>query len=203
MGAACGAGKPVLRLWLATMVPLAIALLLLHALLYHPADIRIWGEPRLSRLGLELAARTWGRISFLLASSLLVLVTTHPSQILKALDAAGFSPGLSYLIASPLLIANSFMEKARAIRDAQQARGLRIEGAPWSRLKTLPSVLVPLVVLGLDDAHYRSSSLTARAFRALRRRTVIDPPRDSRYGRMVRWLLLAAAVLQGGLALWH
>ena len=196
-------GKRIVRLWLATIGPLTVALLILHGFLLHPANITIFGRLLVSRPGLELVARTSGRISFLLTSSLLVLVTTHPSQILKALDAKGFSPGLSYLIASPLLIADLFAEKAQAIWDAQQARGLKIEGAPWSRLKTLPSMLIPLVVLGLDEAHHRSYALNARAFRALPRRTVIDAPQDSRNGRWVRMFLLAAAILQGGFALWR
>ena len=106
-----GGGKRIVRLWLATIAPLTFALLMLHGFLLHPADIIILGRLRLSRPGLELAAGTSGRISFLLASSLMVLVTTHPSQILKALDAKGFSPGLSYLIASPLLIADLFCRK--------------------------------------------------------------------------------------------
>ena len=203
VGALSGIGRSLLRLWSATVAPLVVALVILHGWLLHAPDMTVWGALRWSRVGLEAAARTSGRISLLLASSLLMLVTTHPSQMVKALDAEGVSPGLSYLIASPLLLVESFAEKAHAIRDAQRARGLAIEGPLWKHPTTLVAVLVPLVVFGLDDAHRRSAALTGRAFRALSRRTVLGCPSDSRHGPLVRWLLLAAAVLQGGLALWH
>jgi len=198
-----GEGKRIARFWLVTIFPLAIALSVLHGFLLQAPDVNILGRLQVSRQGLVIAAGILGRIGFLLISSLLVLVTTHPSQILKALDAKGFPPGFSYLIASPLLIADLFVEKARAIRDSQQARGLKIDGAPWTRIRTLPSMLIPLVVVGLDEAHNRSYALTARAFRALPRRTVVDPPRDRRYERWLRFFLLTAAILQGGLALWR
>jgi energy-coupling factor transport system permease protein len=202
LGVAIGAGKRVPQLWLATLVPLALALPILHGVLLHPADVHIFGVPA-SRAGLQVAAAVVGRISFLIAASLLFLATTHPAQLLKALDAAGFPPGLSYLVASPLLIANLFGARAREIRDAQQARGLAMDGSVWSRMKTLPSVLVPLVVMGLDEAQHRSSALSGRGFRALPRRTVLDAPVTSPLDHWLRASYIAAALLQGGFALWH
>lgn len=192
-----------MRFWLVTLFPLAAALFVLHGFLLHSPDMTLIGRLAVSCEGMQFTARILGRIGFLLAASLAVLVTTHPSQILKALDAKGLPPGFSYLVASPLLIADLFVEKAHAIRDSQQARGLNIEGSLWTRIRTLPSMLIPLVVIGLDEVHSRSAALTGRAFLALHGRTVIDPPRDRRYDRWLRRFFLAAAIVQVGLALWH
>jgi energy-coupling factor transport system permease protein len=202
LSVAIGAGRRVPQLWFATLVPLAVALPILHGLLLHPVDMHLFGLPA-SRVGLLSAIAIIGRLSFLMAASLLFLATTHPAQLLKAMDAAGFPPGLSYLIASPLLIAKMFAARAAEIRDAQQARGVAMDGSVWSRLKTLPSILVPLVVMGLDEAQSRSSALSARAFRALPRRTVLDAPAVSPQDKWLRAFFIVAALLQGGFALWH
>jgi energy-coupling factor transport system permease protein len=201
-GADIGGGKRVAQLWFATLAPLALALIILHGLMLRPADMHVFGVS-VSRAGLEGAATIVGRISFLIAATLLFLATTHPAQLLKALDAAGFSPGFSYLIASPLLTARMFGARAAEIRDAQKARGLEMDGSMWSRIKTLPSVLVPLVVMGLDEAQNRSSALSARAFRALPRRIVLDPPAASPLDIWLRAFFILAALLEGGYALWH
>jgi hypothetical protein len=67
----------------------------------------------------------------------------------------------------------------------------------------LPTLLVPLVTLGLMDNQSRSAALTGRAFRALPYRTVLNSPPHQPYGPTLRRILLVATVLQGGLAIWR
>lgn len=155
-----------------------------------------------SSQGLLESASLIARVGFALGVFLLFLSTTHPSAFLKALDAKKVSPGLSYVIASPLLLIDLFVERARSIQEAQQTRGLSLDQSVISRLLALPTLLVPLITLGLMNNQSRSASLTGRAFRALPYRTVLNPPADQPYGPALRRILLAATVLQGGLAIW-
>jgi len=202
LGLRLNSGITWLRRWLLTLTPLALSLFIIHAFFLHPPDLKWAGFLPLSRQGLREAISLIARIGFTLGVFLLFLTTTHPSTLLKALDARRVSPGLSYLIASPLLLMDLFAERARSIQAAQQTRGLSLDQSAIARLLALPTLLVPLVTLGLMDNQSRSAALTGRAFRALPYRTVLNPPPDQSYGPTLRRILVAATVLQGGLALW-
>jgi energy-coupling factor transport system permease protein len=138
----------------------------------------------------------------MLSGSLLFVTTTHPSKLLRALDAAQCPPALSFLLASPLLLIGEFTARATAISHAQQARGMRVDN-PLSRLRAVTVLIVPLITLALADASERSQVLTARGFRALPRRTVLVAPADSILERRLRFLFLAATAALSGYALWR
>jgi energy-coupling factor transport system permease protein len=111
--------------WLLTLAPLAVSLFIIHAFFLHVADLKWVGLISVSRQGLLESASLIARVGFALGVFLLFLSTTHPSAFLKALDAKKVSPGLSYVIASPLLLIDLFVERARSIQEAQQTRGFR------------------------------------------------------------------------------
>ncbi len=202
LGLSLNSGISWLRRWLLTLAPLAISLFIIHAFFLHAPDLKWAGLIPVSQRGVLEAASLMARVGFALGVFLLFLSTTHPSALLKALDAKKVSPGLSYVLASPLLLIDLFAERARSIQAAQQTRGLSLDQSALARLLVLPTLLVPLVTLGLMDNQSRSAALTGRAFRALPYRTVLNPPPDQPYGPALRRILLAATALQGGLAIW-
>lgn len=190
IGLACGVGGSVIWRYVLLSLPFTLAVFVFHGAILPRSDMQpVLGWLHYSLTGLEHASLVGGRISLVLASSLLFVSTTAPATLLRALDAARWPPGLSFLLASPLLLLDQFTARARAISDAQQARGLRVDGSPWRRLQALRMLLVPLLTSALADAQERSHVLTARGFRALPYRTVIDPPADTRLQRFLRWSL--------------
>ncbi len=202
IGLSLDSGISWFRRWLLTLAPLALSLFIIHVFFLHAPDLKWAGRIPVSRMGLLEAASLIARVGFLLGVFLLFLSTTHPSALLKALDAKKVWPGLSYVLASPLLLIDLFAERAKAIQAAQQTRGLSLDTSTLSRLFALPTLLMPLVTLGLMDNQSRSAALTGRAFRALPYRTVLNPPPDQPYGPTLRRVLLAATAVQGGLAIW-
>jgi energy-coupling factor transport system permease protein len=199
-----GVGPVIARRLAIVLTPMAIALLAMHGwLIARPDDIPL-GPLALSPSGAAFGVRVLTRIATILTASLLFVATTHPGDLLKSLDALGVPTALGYLIASPLLLLTPLSVRAKEISDAQRARGLDISGNPARRLAALPALLIPTITLALTDLDHRTLVLTGRAFRTRRRRTVLDPPADSRRERDVRLGLLTLAVLQLGLlAVWH
>jgi energy-coupling factor transport system permease protein len=188
---AVGVGPTTIKRLAITMVPFGIALFLVHGVLVHAPDSVRVGPLALSRSGVLFAAT-------------LFVTTTHPSDMLKALDARGVSPVVSYLIASPLLLLEPLSLRAQGIRDAQRARGMDLTGSWRARITALPALLIPLTALALSDLDHRVLVLTGRAFRGNRRRTVLDAPADDVRQMWFRRALALVAVLQlGAPLLWH
>lgn len=204
MGTIAGAGPVFLRRLTLTLAPLALALFVVHGMLMdHPNRFDLFGID-LSRDGLFYMVKILGRIAALLAGSLVFVTTTHPSALLKSLDSHGFPPGVSYLVASPLLLLEPFTQRARAIREAQMARGLDLEGSFLARIRAFPALLLPLVTLALADIDHRAQVLDGRGFRSHPRRTVLDAPPDSPAQRLARRAMLALApFLIVGAFFWH
>ncbi|MBJ2150204.1 energy-coupling factor transporter transmembrane protein EcfT [Paracoccus sp. IB05] len=204
MGTVAGAGAVFLRRLTLTLGPLALALFVVHGMLMdHPNRFGFLGLD-LSHDGLMYMVKILGRIAALLSGSLVFVTTTHPSALLKALDSHGFPPGVSYLIASPLLLLEPFTQRARAIREAQMARGLDLEGSFFARIRAFPALLLPLVTLALADIDHRAQVLDGRGFRARPRRTVLDAPKDSPRQRLARRVMLGLApLLIVGAFFWH
>ncbi len=204
-GFIAGAGKVFVRRLLLTLVPLSIALFVVHGLLvdHSGAHYDIFGLS-LSLTGLHYMVRIIGRIAVLLAGSLVFVTTTHPARLLKALDSHGFSPGMAYVIASPLLLLEPFTQRARAIREAQMARGFDLQGSFRTRLRAFPALLMPLVTLALADIDHRAQVLDGRGFRAFPGRVVLDAPADSRTQRIARRIILISIpfLIAGGI-LWQ
>jgi energy-coupling factor transport system permease protein len=201
-GILAGTGKAFVKRLVLTLLPLAIALFVIHGVLIERHDTVDHGLISVSQEGVTYMAHVLVRVAALLAASLLFVTTTHPAVLLKSLDSHGISPGLAYLISSPLLLLEPFSARARAIRDAQQARGLDLTGTWKARVKAFPALLIPLVTLALSDLDHRASVLDGRAFRARPFRTVLDAPAEYPVERWVRRLLIAVLPIQFGLLLW-
>jgi energy-coupling factor transport system permease protein len=201
---AVGVGPTVMRRLLVTMIPLGIALIAVHGFIIRSPDDIVLGPIAFSPSGGAYALQIFTRIAAMLTASLLFVTTTHPGDMLKALDVRGVSPALSYLIASPLLLLEPLSTRALDVRDAQRARGMDLHGSWRARIAALPALLVPLVTLALSDLDHRVLVLNGRAFRARKRRTVLDAPPDDRTQVWLRRVIIVAAVLQLGIPLvWH
>lgn len=205
VGIFAGAGRVFARRLFITLAPLSLALFVVHGMLVdHAGERTVVFGLELSRDGLAYMVRILGRIAALLTGSLLFVCTTHPARLLKALDSHHFPPGMAYVIASPLLLLEPFTQRARAIREAQMARGLDLQGSFITRARAFPALLMPLVTLALADIDHRAQVLDGRGFRARPHRTVLDAPQDSGAQRAARWvILLSIPVLIAGGILWH
>jgi energy-coupling factor transport system permease protein len=201
-GILAGAGKAFAKRLFFTLTPLAIALFAIHGVLIERHDTIDHGWISISSEGVAYMLHILVRVAALLAASLLFVTTTHPAVLLKSLDSHGIPPAIAYLISSPLLLLEPFSSRARAIRDAQQARGMDLTGTWKARVKAFPALLIPLVTLALSDLDHRASVLDGRAFRARPFRTVLDAPSEHAAEPWIRRLFMLALPVQLGLLLW-
>ncbi|GLU29161.1 hypothetical protein Brsp01_43940 [Brucella sp. NBRC 12950] len=198
-----GMQEKVLKRFVLLSLPFVLAVFIFHGVLLPQSDFVSIGYLRYSPEGVAHAALLSGRISLMLAASLLFVSSTHPSTLLRSFDGARLPPGVSYLVASPLLLLDEFGARAKAIQDAQRSRGLNTEGSMKARFNALSMLVVPLVTSALSDAHERADVLNARGFRALPYRTTLHPLKDSAVEKQYRRALYLISILQVGYALWR
>jgi len=190
--ATTGLVRPLLR---ALRIPalLIASILIVNALFYPGAQdvIARFGPMALSREGLAFGVVSAGRILVAFSASILFLFTTLADDVLESLVARGASHRIAFVILSAIQMVPRLQDRASAILEAQQARGLAVTGSLATRVRALVPLVGPILLGSLIDVRERTFALEARAFGASPRRTayrvVVDPPID-------RWLRLGILV---------
>lgn len=150
----------------------------------------------------RFAYLTASRILTMVASFLILLLTTHPSDLMSDLTRRGVPGNLSYVITSTLQIIPQMQAKATMIIDAQRSRGLETSGSLLNRTKALVPLVGPLVFGSLVEVEERAIAIEARAFTSPLEKTSLREIPDRPAERWVRWLFLLMVVLAIGLRIW-
>ncbi|WP_207102545.1 energy-coupling factor transporter transmembrane component T family protein [Paracoccus shandongensis] len=195
-----GIGRILLARVGALMVPTGIALAIVQGMLVPRGAPARLGALAYYPEGMAHAALVFLRLSLILAAGLVFVMTTRPGDLARALDAAGLPPTVSYLLTAPLSMIEAIAEEIRQVRDSLHLRGLRGRGIR-GRLRHLGAMTTPLVRNLITDAPMRAELLDMRGFRALPRRSLLDPPVESRAEVRLRRGLVGLALVQFGMLL--
>lgn len=193
---ASGCGGRLLSLSLKLLLPILVVLVLLQGLFFPEGTTVLaeWGPARVTVEGLLFALTIGSRLTALVLCSLLLLLTTHPANLMTALTERGMSPKISYVLSSTLQIIPAFRTRADSILLAQQARGLRLTGNPFKKAAALLPLISPLILGMFTDVEERSTAMEARAFGAVARPTSLEVVADSRAQQVARWMIAALAL---------
>jgi len=191
-----GPGGRLLSISLKILLPIIVVLFLVQGLTFPGGETVIWqwGVVSVTSEGLLFALGIGSRIVVLVLTSILLVLTTHPGELMGALTENGMSPKFSYIISSTLQLIPAFRDRADSILLAQQARGLRVKGSPLHRVKIMLPLLSPLVLGMFTDVEERSTAMEARAFGSSARRTSLVPIPDSIPQRIARWAMVVIAL---------
>lgn len=190
---AAGVMGRVLRWSVIVTLPIAISVAIVSILGRAGTTVLfVIGPFDASLEGVEFAAEIALRL-FVLATALALFgLTTHPRALVADLERRGVSPRLTFAAAATLDAVPAMAERARAIQEAQRARGLDTEGSIGARLRGVLPLVAPAILGGLHDVESRSLALEARAFDRPGPRHMLWAPADTDRQRAARWLLLAA-----------
>lgn len=178
------------------LVPIVVILTIVQGFLYPGGRTPIFhiGAARVTVEGLLFALYIGCRIICLVLSAVLMVLTTHPGDLMAALTERGMSPKFSYIISSTLQLIPSFNARANGILLAQQARGMAIPRNRLRRVGTMMPLLAPLLLGLFTDVEERSTAMEARGFGSPAKRTSLIPVPDTLAQRIWRWIMAAIAV---------
>ncbi len=171
---------------------LFLSILVVNSLFYPGATDKLLtvGPLSISREGLTFGLISAGRILAAFLASVAFLFTTLADDMLETLIARGASHRISFVILSAVQMVPRMQERAGSILEAQQARGLSLEGSLVRRIRALLPLIGPVLLGSLVDVRERTFALEARGFGARPGRTayrvVADPPLD----RWLRFLIV-------------
>lgn len=187
--------RPLLRTIWPLVLPFAISLLIIQGLFWtEGTPIFTLGPLSLKQEGVDFALRSSGRILLIVSSFLLLSLSTRPDELMLSLSQRGAPKSLTYIILATLQLIPRFQEKANTILDAQRARGLETEGPLLRRVRALLPMVKPLILSSIVDIEERAIALEARAFGRVGPKTSLLILEDSAAQRILRWLLVLAAV---------
>lgn len=177
-----------------------VTIFLIQGLVYpgnvHP--LLTLGPVVFYREGLLLAARIGLRLYNILASTIVLILTTKPSDLIEALVRRGLSPRMGYVMSSVLQIIPIMAGTVSTIQDAQRSRGMETEGSLATRFKAFVPLLGPLVMSSLVGTQERAMALEVRAFNSKNKHTFFHEEIVTPIALLFRTVLivaLAAAVL--------
>jgi len=188
-----GALGQALRAALAIALPTIVLLLVLHGLL-GPAPYSFVGPFLISDSGFERAVVLGGRITTVLVATVAVLRSVSPARLVDAMTDRGVPFSVTYLLVSTLTLVPRMRQRAAGILEAQQCRGLRLGGSPFARLAALRPLTLPLILGALMEVDEQVLALDSRGVGRSPRRTALDPPADTEFEWLLRWMCLVVVV---------
>lgn len=144
------------------------------------------------------------RIFVMVSAFILLILSTHPSELMTDLTRRGMPGQLAYVVVSAIQILPQMQAKAGTILAAQHSRGLDTEGSLRRRIGALLPLVGPLVFGSLVEVEERAIAIEARAFTARTPKTSLQEIPDTRSDRLVRWslVLITVLVIIGRIWLW-
>lgn len=150
----------------------------------------------------QKAFLTVSRLFVMISSFSILLLTTHPSELMSDLTRRGLPPQFAYVIISTLQILPQMQAKAQTILSAQRSRGLDTESTFLKRVGAVVPLVGPLVFGSLVEVEERAIAIEARGFTSTRKKTSLYDVPDTQADKIIRWLLLALVILSLGVRIW-
>jgi energy-coupling factor transport system permease protein len=182
-----------------------ISFLLVMQALFLPGESRIVFEIfglEVTELSAQLAFRNATRIAVMISSFTILLLTTHPSELMSDLTRRGLPGQFAYVIIASLQIIPQMRAKTQTIISAQRSRGLDTQSSFFRRVGAIVPLVGPLVFGSLVEVEERAIAIEARGFTSTRLKTSLYEIPDRTSDKVIRWILIILVVISVALKLW-
>jgi energy-coupling factor transport system permease protein len=160
-----------------------------HTLLFRLGPIHIYEE------GFRFALTISFRVVNIIAASSVLVLTTSPTNVVEACVRRGLPAKGGYVITSILQIIPTMMSSAETIREAQQSRGMAVDGNLVTRFKAFLPLLGPIVMSSLMTIQDKAMALEVRGFSAKTKKTFFRDEHVSPFMPILRILIVVGTFL--------
>lgn len=151
-----------------------ILIIIIQGLFYHGETILL----RFLIFSVKLEGILYAlKLSLLILNISSVLILFFQVTLIKnfvfALEQAGLSHKVSFIILSTLKMFSVLDTKSKIIMDSQRARGVETEGNILVRIKAFIPILIPLILTSISSTEEKALTLEARGFSAPSKHTFL------------------------------
>src|SRR5688500_6889533 len=192
------------RFFFRVILPTVLILSIMQSL-FLPGESKIIFEIyglEITELSARLAFRNATRIAVMVSSFTILLLTTHPSELMSDLTRRGLPGQFAYVIISSLQIIPQMQAKAQTIIAAQRSRGLDTQSSFFRRVGAILPLIGPLVFGSLVEVEERAIAIEARGFTSTRVKTSLHAIPDTNSDRLIRWALILLILISLAVRLW-
>jgi energy-coupling factor transport system permease protein len=163
-----------------------------ETVLFHIGPFAMYKEGLLYALTITL------RVINIVASFMILVLTTKPSDLVESLVRKGLSPRIGYVIVSVFQIIPQMLASMNTISDAQRSRGMETEGSLLVRVKAFLPLLGPVVLGSLINTKERAMALEVRGFNSKVAKTYLNEVKYYTHSKLIQLvliLLIVAAII--------
>jgi energy-coupling factor transport system permease protein len=196
--------RQYLNLFFKLILPTTLFMFVMQSLFLPDGEtflFRIWIFD-VSKETVQSAFFTVSRIFIMVSSFAILLLTTHPSELMSDLTRRGLPGQFAYVIISTLQILPQMQAKAQTIIAAQRSRGLDTQSTFFKRVGSVVPLVGPLVFGSLVEVEERAIAIEARGFTSKKTKTSFYEIPDTQADKLLRWLLILFVILSLTANLW-
>ena len=150
--------RKVLKPIALTLGPLTIMLIMIHvAAWYAHPESSLW-------IAVLAALHFVTHIAIIVSGAMALLVAVPIDVTLSSLEDLGLPVSVTYILLATIQLLPSMASRVQAIRQAQEARGLKLRGSVANRLKALLALLGPMTFSLLELSESKALGLEMRGY---------------------------------------
>jgi energy-coupling factor transport system permease protein len=160
-----------------------------RTLLFTIGPVRVYQEGLLFALTVSL------RVVNIIAASCVLIMTTSPNRVMESCVRRGLSPKAGYVVTAIMQFIPAMMDSVARIREAQQSRGMSMEGNVFQRFRSFLPLLGPVVMSSLMTIQDKAMALEVRGFSVKGKKTFFHEEPELPGMAAVRILLVLLTAL--------
>jgi energy-coupling factor transport system permease protein len=196
--------KQYFSLFLKLILPTTLFMFIMQSLFLPDGKTILFtiGILDVSKETVQAAFLTISRIFVMVSSFAILLLTTHPGELMSDLTKRGLPPQIAYIVISTLQILPQMQAKAQTIIAAQRSRGLDTQSTFFKRVGSVVPLVGPLVFGSLVEVEERAIAIEARGFTSKKVKTSLHEIHDRTADRVIRWALIILVIISIVLNIW-
>jgi energy-coupling factor transport system permease protein len=196
--------KQYFSLFLKLILPTTLFMFIMQSLFLPDGKTILFtiGILDVSKETVQAAFLTISRIFVMVSSFAILLLTTHPGELMSDLTKRGLPPQIAYIVISTLQILPQMQAKAQTIIAAQRSRGLDTQSTFFKRVGSVVPLVGPLVFGSLVEVEERAIAIEARGFTSKKVKTSLHEIHDRTTDRVIRWALIILVIISIVLNIW-